>query len=173
MDFLERIRFSDYLSRSSISFLSQLESFRKSFDLLSNIRSNQINSSASKDNLSTSLTNSHTISWRRSFFYLTCSSWFITIFLFNCFSAAFFSCEHLSWNCLFLNWALLTDFIISAVMLILLAVTFLDVRWLWIILRETRRFSEWLSFIHSLFVLKPRSTADSNKYQYINFGKNV
>ena len=158
MDSLPRIRFSVNLSRSSISFLLQLASFNKSFDLLSKLKS--FFSSALRDNLSASLTNSQTLSWRQIFFCLTCLSSSVTIFLFNCFSVAVLFFEVLSWHCSYLNRALLTDVIISAVMVILLAVTFLNVRWLWIILRETRQFSDWFSFIYSLFALKPRSTAD-------------
>ena len=124
MDFLRRIRFSANLSRSSISFLLQLTSFRKSFELavfVGNLKS--FFSSASTVNLSASLTNSQTLSWREIFFCFPCSSSFVFIFLFNYFLVAFFFFKVSSWNCSYLNRALLTDFIISAVMVILLAVT--------------------------------------------------
>ena len=135
MDSLQRIRL----------FL-QLASFRKSFDLLSNLKSFY--------NLSASLTNS------QNFLLLNLFELVRNYHFFNCFSVGFFSFEISSWNCSYLNRALRTDFIKSAVMVILLAVTFLDVTWLWIILREARQFSDWFFFIYSLFALNPRSTVD-------------
>ena len=141
----QRKRFSANLSRSSIYFLLQLVSFHNSFDLLSSLKS--FFSYPSRNNLPTSLTKSQTLYCRRIFFCFTCPS--SCNFLFNCFSVAFFSFEVSSWKCSYLNRALLTDFYISVVMVILLSVTFLDDRWLWLILKETRQFSDCFNLTHT------------------------
>ena len=141
-----------YQVRKSLFFCS--ESFRMSFDLLNKFIS--LFSSASRDNLYIidQIINKHT------FFCVTYSSLFVPISLSKSFSIVFFLFEFSSRNWPCLSRALLTDFVVSALLVILIALNFFDIRGFWMILQELRQFSDRFSFIHSLFELKPRSTTD-------------